>query len=321
MIARVVITLLATPRGAETLSLDAAQKHCDDINGDKNSQNSSSSHKKRLVLRTLPEPLEHDTMRNIISNDESDAQRLKDGGLTLEKALSNMTETHVLKGDDAWYCPMCKTHRESTTEAAQFLLPEVLTIHLKRFKTTNFGAMNKINTVVQFPLELDMSPFIAEDAPKQAATSFAELHTDDVSPTKSGSTHISSSQINRTRAAATSSAREPIKYELTGVVYHSGSLTFGHYTAQAFCEGADSWVYYNDSSAYVTAERPLAENAYILFYQRVQPDAPPRPPAYYGMSNSTTTASSLKASEGDGPSAATTATAPPVIIDDLYDPS
>ncbi|CUF90790.1 ubiquitin carboxy-terminal hydrolase, putative [Bodo saltans] len=282
-----------------------------------------------LELRSLPVPLEHDTMLSVISNDESDSQRQKDGGLTLEKALSNMIETHVLKDDDAWYCPVCKTHRESTTEAAQFLLPEVLTIHLKRFKTTNYGAMNKINTVVQFPLELDMSPFIAEDSPRHAITSSIESsNSAENSPAKSISNTNSQTNRNRTAAAAAaggltsvpssafSSAREPMKYELTGVVYHSGSLTFGHYTAQAFCEGADSWVYYNDSSAYATTERPSPENAYILFYQRVDADAPPRPPAYFGSAATKPTAE--KEVVEATPSYAT---APPAttVVDDLYD--
>lgn len=221
--------------------------------------------------------LMHDTLRTVISNEEAEQQRHRDGGLTLEKALSNMRETHVLKGDDAWYCPKCKTHCESTTEAANYLLPEVLTIHLKRFKTTVYGTMNKIDTTVQFPLELDMGPFVAEDAPRDATALLSARASIIVEEdARGGAPTISPPRYQR----------QKIPYELTGVVYHSGSLSFGHYTAQAFCEGADAWVYYNDSSAYKARGRPPAENAYILFYQRVDPDAPPRPASYFGENDS-----------------------------------
>lgn len=53
-------------------------------------------------------------------------------------------------------------------------------------------------------------------------------------------------------------------YDLKAVVYHEGSLHFGHYTAAVLLNG--SWYSYNDE--YVRRiDGPTAENAYILFYE------------------------------------------------------
>ena len=75
---------------------------------------------------------------------------------------------------------------------------------------------------------------------------------------------------------------EDLIYDLYGVVNHSGTLNFGHYTANCFNEAHQKWFNYNDSS--VTEMKPLkaggaptehhlkreivTEKAYILFYRR-----------------------------------------------------
>jgi hypothetical protein len=210
-----------------------------------------------------PEPVHHDSMRTILSNEEADAQARREAaeGVTLAKCLRNMRETHILKGDDAWFCPKCKEHRESTTESSQYRLPDVLTIQLKRFKANSYGTMSKIDTPVSFPLELDMAPFLEEDVLKNRSSELA-----------SSSNHHFSTH-----------------YRLCGVVYHSGSLSFGHYTAQAFCDGAGEWIYYNDSHAYAAGGPPSPEGAYLLFYQRYPATAAEEgrsmPPAFYGSSD------------------------------------
>ena len=51
---------------------------------------------------------------------------------------------------------------EKLTFIIFFSLPDVLIIHLKRFRQTN-NASNKLSTLVEFPLEgCDMSPFVTK---------------------------------------------------------------------------------------------------------------------------------------------------------------
>ena len=74
---------------------------------------------------------------------------------------------------------------------------------------------------------------------------------------------------------------EDLIYDLYGVVNHSGTLNFGHYTANCFNEARQKWLYYNDSS--VSEIKPfnpatptdhhlksevVTAKAYILFYRR-----------------------------------------------------
>uniref|UniRef100_A0A8C4Q8A1 ubiquitinyl hydrolase 1 n=1 Tax=Eptatretus burgeri TaxID=7764 RepID=A0A8C4Q8A1_EPTBU len=76
--------------------------------------------------------------------------------LTLSDCLSEFTATELLMGDAAWYCKSCN----KTQKASKFLrisqLPEVLVLHLKRFRFDG----TKINTFVNFPMsDLDLSSF------------------------------------------------------------------------------------------------------------------------------------------------------------------
>ena len=71
-------------------------------------------------------------------------------------------------------------------------LPAVLTIHLKRFQQHGYR-LEKSNKHVNFPLELDMSPY--------------------------------------TSKMCVNANNSPVLYLLYGIVEHSGKLNSGHYTA------------------------------------------------------------------------------------------
>ena len=64
-------------------------------------------------------------------------------------------------------------------------------------------------------------------------------------------------------------------YDLYGVVNHSGTLSFGHYTAKCFNEPENKWYTYNDSmvSQIKTLFSDLKDDivtpsAYVLFYKQ-----------------------------------------------------
>lgn len=60
------------------------------------------------------------------------------------------------------------------------------------------------------------------------------------------------------------------KYKLISVIFHSGSISQGHYTAAAIDPGSGKWYNFNDSySAIISPKNIFSSRAYILFYMNV----------------------------------------------------
>uniref|UniRef100_A0A671K500 ubiquitinyl hydrolase 1 n=1 Tax=Sinocyclocheilus anshuiensis TaxID=1608454 RepID=A0A671K500_9TELE len=63
----------------------------------------------------------------------------------------------LLAPDDAWKCPHCKQLQQGTVQMSLWTLPDILILHLKRFRQVG-ECRNKLSTLVQFPLTgLDMA--------------------------------------------------------------------------------------------------------------------------------------------------------------------
>ncbi|ORC87373.1 ubiquitin hydrolase [Trypanosoma theileri] len=60
------------------------------------------------------------------------------------------------------------------------------------------------------------------------------------------------------------------KYTLRGVVFHSGSISFGHYTASALNDSVNKWIYYDDTYVSLPPSDHSIRDAYIMFYERVE---------------------------------------------------
>lgn len=137
---------------------------------------------------------------------------------SLQSCLHRFTSPELLTGNNKFGCENCTRifHRKNTTSTSntmskemktvytqatkQYLiceLPAVLTIHLKRFRQHGFR-LEKESKHVNFPLELDMSPYTSKMC-----------------------TNLTSSNISSSR----------VLYSLYGIVEHSGGLNGGHYTA------------------------------------------------------------------------------------------
>ena len=170
---------------------------------------------------------------------------------TLEDCLSAFQAKEDLVGDDAYECEACaKDDAAAAQEGAppsptmrQRALkvlhvsksPPVLTLHLKRFAAIN-GAMHKVDERVRFPssVHVDMFP--------DAATSLEQL--------------------------SAGAGRTSLRYELYGVVEHSGSYRDGHYIAYTRGGGPNSWHRFSDSKvSEVTEEEALAAQAFLLFFR------------------------------------------------------
>ena len=122
-------------------------------------------------------------------------------GMPLGKCLTEFCKVQKLGDDEAdslWRCPRCKDFIPGAKQnLVLWRLPDILTIHLKRFRSSDKWR-EKITTKVNFPLTgLDMRKFCHDQSPV--------LYNSDT-----GDSHV---------------------YDLVGVLNHYGGMTGGHYVA------------------------------------------------------------------------------------------
>lgn len=180
----------------------------------------------------------------------------------LTEMLAKFTETEALEGN-IYACDQCNSARRRSsckpvvlTEAQKQLmvhkLPQVLRLHLKRFRWSGRNHREKIGVHVSFDQLLNMEPYCSLDpSPK-------------VVPCSSNSSPNS-----------TSSPRpKHFIYELSAVVMHHGKgFGSGHYTSYCYNTEGAFWVHCNDSKLNVcSVEEVCRAQAYILFYTRVTQD-------------------------------------------------
>ncbi|NXQ75402.1 UBP43 hydrolase, partial [Quiscalus mexicanus] len=81
---------------------------------------------------------------------------------TLDECFQLYTKEEQLAPDDAWRCPHCKVPQQGTVKLSLWTLPDILIIHLKRFRQVA-EQRHKLTTLVRFPLRgLDMAPHVAQ---------------------------------------------------------------------------------------------------------------------------------------------------------------
>ncbi|KAG8578038.1 hypothetical protein GDO81_010366 [Engystomops pustulosus] len=163
----------------------------------------------------------------------------------LTEMLAKFTETEALEGK-IYACDQCNTKRRKfsskpvvLTEAQKQLmvcgLPQVLRLHLKRFRWSGRNHREKIGVHVQFDQMLNMEPYCC-------------------------------------RESTASLKPESFIYDLSAVVMHHGKgFGSGHYTAFCYHPEGGFWVHCNDSKLHTcTVEEVCKAQAYIIFYtQRV----------------------------------------------------
>ncbi|XP_053551810.1 ubiquitin carboxyl-terminal hydrolase 20 [Bombina bombina] len=90
--------------------------------------------------------------------------------VTLEDCLAAFFAADELKGDNMYSCERCKKLRNGVKYCKVLRLPEVLCIHLKRFRHEVMYSF-KINSHVAFPLEgLNLRPFLAKECVSRVTT-------------------------------------------------------------------------------------------------------------------------------------------------------
>ncbi|XP_024145494.1 ubiquitin carboxyl-terminal hydrolase 43a [Oryzias melastigma] len=183
-------------------------------------------------------------------------QHLQQHSCTLDECFQLYTKEEQLAPDDAWKCPHCKQLQQGMVKMSLWTLPDILILHLKRFRQVG-ERRNKLSTLVGFPLTgLDMAPHVVK-----RSQSMKNLHQ-------------GSSQTNRRPSSGQHQRSDMILprdylYDLYAVCNHHGGMHGGHYTAYCRNSVDGLWYSYDDSSVdQVPEEEVCTKGAYILFYQR-----------------------------------------------------
>ena len=80
--------------------------------------------------------------------------------LSIYDCLKAFTQTETLEKSDSWLCPKCKTKVKAEKSIQLYILPEILIIHLKRFRV-NKQFREKVNSKIKFPSkDLNLNQFI-----------------------------------------------------------------------------------------------------------------------------------------------------------------
>jgi ubiquitin carboxyl-terminal hydrolase 8 len=79
---------------------------------------------------------------------------------TLERCFSDMIAVQTLSSNSEWFCSQCQELRQSTKETQISLAPRILILQLKRFDY-DLDSNVKINIFLQYPLELDLAPYVS----------------------------------------------------------------------------------------------------------------------------------------------------------------
>eukprot|EP01026_Neomeris_dumetosa_P065058 TRINITY_DN6230_c1_g1_i1.p1 TRINITY_DN6230_c1_g1~~TRINITY_DN6230_c1_g1_i1.p1 ORF type:complete len:378 (+),score=48.66 TRINITY_DN6230_c1_g1_i1:166-1299(+) len=171
-------------------------------------------------------PLEHSSVE--------EAQRRKTQTkepVQLYQCIQAYLQPERLSESDVWFCPKCKNHVRALKKLDIWSLPEVLVVHLKRFRYTRY-TRNKLDNLVRFPInDLDLTPYVTQKGDKLI----------------------------------------PPKYDLFAVSNHYGSLSGGHYTAYCKMPDDGKWYSFDDSNVSQVNDveaSVVSEAAYVLFYRR-----------------------------------------------------
>lgn len=153
--------------------------------------------------------------------------------LTLQECL----DEEYIKFDRCEYrCRNCESTQQARRDHSIKLLPNVLSIQLKRFEFKQ-GSRDrvaaKIDTPVRFPLTLNMLPYTTRGRASDARDS---------------------QELSRS-----------CTYDLLSVVVHVGEIDTGHYVS--YCRVGDQWFAFNDHRVELASKSEvLGAQAYLLFY-------------------------------------------------------
>ncbi|CAL8265291.1 unnamed protein product [Gadus morhua 'NCC'] len=168
---------------------------------------------------------------------------------TLAQCFQLYTQEEQLAPDDAWRCPHCKQLQQGRIKLSLWTLPDVLILHLKRFRQEGDRRV-KMQNMVRFPLlGMDMAPHVV----KRSQSSWS----------------LPSHWSPWRRPYGLGRNPDDYLYDLYAVCNHHGNMHGGHYTAHCKNSIDGQWYCFDDSEVQPMADDDVChQSAYILFYQR-----------------------------------------------------
>ncbi|KAM3964393.1 ubiquitin specific protease 15/31 [Aphomia sociella] len=214
-----------------------------------------------LRLELLWDPAHRDSIISSVRESCSVHVSAGPAPLTLHACLAHYTRAEKLAQEDAWRCPQCQRYMPVVKTLGLWSLPDILVIHLKRFRQqAKCRTSTKLTTMVEFPLnDFDMTPHLVR---RNATATESPGH--------------SRSPRRRHSKTPTNSPQENM-YDLYAICYHHGDdLETGHYTAACKNPYDGHWYKFDDSKVTPVddenAYSELVDNtAYMLFYKRKKP--------------------------------------------------
>jgi len=197
--------------------------------------------------------------------------------VTLEECFQLYTQAEQLGPEDAWHCPSCNRKQEVVKRLALWTSPDILIVHLKRFKqSAKQRTMSKLSVMVDFPVHgLDLTNHLASRSQSSSHTS-QEIQGIGTgwrslwSPLRMRQSFRPSANSQNMCLQNAPTRMDEHVYDLYAVCNHHGSgLIGGHYTA--YCRNPTDGMWYLFDDAHVTRVKEadiITTSAYILFYQR-----------------------------------------------------
>lgn len=150
----------------------------------------------------------------------------------LTDCLERYFEIEELNERNFYFCDKCQKPQKSTKRFWMNALPNILCLHLKRFRWDK-TCRTKVHTFIQFPMQsLDLSPYFDDEMKTQFV------------------------------------GKDTNMFDLIAVVVHDGEGGgSGHYTSYAVDYKEGQWYEYNDEKVH-EVDASFVENvqAYLLFY-------------------------------------------------------
>ncbi|XP_061564354.1 ubiquitin carboxyl-terminal hydrolase 31-like isoform X2 [Cololabis saira] len=176
-------------------------------------------------------------------------QHLQPQTCSLAQCFQLYTKDEQLEPDDAWRCPHCKQLQQGSIKLSLWTLPDILILHLKRFRQDGDRRM-KMQNMVKFPLiGMDMAPHMV----KRSQSSWS----------------LPSHWSPWRRPYGMGRDPEDYLYDLYAVCNHHGTMQGGHYTAHCKNSIDGQWYCFDDSDVHSMSDGEVCkQTAYILFYQR-----------------------------------------------------
>ncbi len=130
------------------------------------------------------------------------------------ESLDLFVEGEVLEGDNKYFCEEANQRVDAVKRVCIRQLPRTLILHLKRFEfDLDFMKKVKVNDSCEFPRTLDMDPYTLDGIERREKAA-AEA-------TKAG--------LDASQAVSQVPSPSDRRYELVGVLVHTGTADSGHY--------------------------------------------------------------------------------------------